>query len=117
MQIGRRVFDDGCNMTDRTLVRIGDDVVLNAGSVLQCHSQEDGTFKSDFISVGTGACLDVGAFVHYGAVVGDAARIGCDAFLMKGEDVPAGAVWEGNPAAAPRSRPAPAPLLNGETAR
>ena len=117
VQIGRRVFDDGCNMTDRTLVRIGDDVVLNAGSVLQCHSQEDGTFKSDFISVGTGACLDVGAFVHYGAVVGDAARIGCDAFLMKGEDVPAGAVWEGNPAAAPRSRPAPAPLLNGETAR
>ncbi|ALE83836.1 hypothetical protein XF36_12315 [Pseudonocardia sp. HH130629-09] len=121
VRIGRRVFDDGCGMTDRTLVRIGDDAVLNAGSVLQCHSQEDGTFKSDFITVGAGACLDVGAFVHYGAVVGDAARIGCDAFLMKGEDVPAGAVWEGNPAAAPRPRPAPTPtptpLLNGESAR
>ena len=103
VRIGRRVFDDGCAMTDRTLVRIGDDVVLNAGSVLQCHSQEDGTFKSDFITVGTGACLDVGAFVHYGAVVGDAARIGCDSFLMKGEDVPAGA----GRATRPAPRPAP----------
>ncbi|MEJ8277543.1 Pls/PosA family non-ribosomal peptide synthetase [Pseudonocardia spirodelae] len=118
VDIGRRVFDDGCGMTDRTLVRIGDDVVLNAGSTLQCHSQEDGTFKSGHITVGSGACLDVGAFVHYGAVLGDAARVGCDAFLMKGEEVPAGAFWEGNPArAAERPAPVPTPLLNGETAR
>ena len=99
-------------MTDRTLVTIGDDAVLNAGSVIQCHSQEDGTFKSAGITVGAGACLDVGAFVHYGAVVGDGARIGCDAFLMKGEEVPAGAVWEGNPARATHHVRA-----NGATAR
>ncbi|MBC3192718.1 peptide synthetase [Pseudonocardia sp. C8] len=105
VRIGRRVFDDGAAMTDRTLVTVGDDVVLNAGTTIQCHSQEDGTFKSAGITVSSGACLDVAAFVHYGSVVGEDARIGCDAFLMKGEEVPDGAFWEGNPAG-PVRRPA-----------
>ena len=32
VRIGRRVFDDGCDLPDRTLVTIGDDCVLNVGS-------------------------------------------------------------------------------------
>ena len=98
VRIGRRVFDDGCGMTERTLVTIGDDAVLNAGSTIQCHSQEDGTFKSDHAILGSGVCLEVGAFVHYGVRIDDAARIGCDAFLMKGAEAPAGSFWAGNPA-------------------
>ena len=47
VRIGRRVFDDGCYLTERTMAVIGDDCVLNAGSKIQCHSQEDSTFKSD----------------------------------------------------------------------
>lgn len=109
VRVGRRVFDDGCAMTERTLVTIGDDAVLNAGSVIQCHSQEDGAFKSAGITVASGACLDVGSFVHYGALVGERARIGCDAFLMKGEEVPPGAFWEGNPARAARHPAPPVP--------
>ena len=31
VRIGRRVFDDGCSITERTLVTIGDDCTLNAG--------------------------------------------------------------------------------------
>lgn len=112
VRIGRRVFDDGCGMTDRTLVTVGDDVVLNAGSTIQCHSQEDGTFKSDHATLGSGVCLEVGAFVHYGVRIGDGARIGCDAFLMKGEEVPAGAFWAGNPARE-AERPAAPPTAAG----
>jgi hypothetical protein len=47
MRIGRRVFDDGCGIAERTLVSIGDYCTLNAGSVIQCHSMEDGIFKAD----------------------------------------------------------------------
>ena len=54
VRIGRRVFDDGCSMPDRTLVALGDDCVLNAGSTIQCHSQEDGTYKSDRTALGAG---------------------------------------------------------------
>ena len=32
VRIGKRVFDDGCYITERTLTTIGDDVMLNAGT-------------------------------------------------------------------------------------
>lgn len=102
VRIGVRVFDDGCFLTERPMVRIGDDCTLNAGSVLQCHSQEDGTFKSDRIALGDRCTLGVGAFVHYGVTVGDGAVLAPDCFLMKGETVPEHTRWAGNPA-----RPAP----------
>ena len=41
-------------LTERTLTTIGDDCTLNAGSIVQCHSQEDGAFKSDRIAIGAG---------------------------------------------------------------
>ena len=69
---------------------IGDDCTLNAGSVVQCHSQEDGAFKSDRIAIGSGCTLGVGAFVHYGVTIGDGASSARDSFLMKGEDAARG---------------------------
>ncbi|MFF3615184.1 Pls/PosA family non-ribosomal peptide synthetase [Streptomyces sp. NPDC002580] len=98
VRIGRRVFDDGCYLTERTMVTIGDDATLNAGSVVQCHSQEDGAFKSDRSTVGSRCTLGVGAFVHYGVTMGDGAVLAPDSFLMKGETVPRNASWGGNPA-------------------
>ncbi|MFF8782248.1 Pls/PosA family non-ribosomal peptide synthetase [Streptomyces sp. NPDC015140] len=98
VRVGARVFDDGCSLTERQMVTIGDDCTLNAGSVVQCHSQEDGTFKSDRSAIGSGCTLGVGAFVHYGVTVGDGAELAADVFLMKGETVPAHAHWTGNPA-------------------
>ena len=77
---------------------LGDDCTLNAGSVIQCHSQEDGAFKSDRSALGAGVTVGVGALVHYGVSVGDAVAIESDSFVMKGEEVPAGAHWGGNPA-------------------
>ncbi len=55
VRLGRRVFDDGCGLTERTLASIGDDATLNVGSSVQCHSQEDGTFKSDRSTIGPAA--------------------------------------------------------------
>jgi len=98
VKVGRRVFDDGCFLPERTLVTIGDDCVLNAGSEIQCHSQEDGTFKSDRIVLGAGCTIGVGALVHYGVTMGDRSVLAPDSFLMKGEEVPPGARWGGNPA-------------------
>jgi non-ribosomal peptide synthetase-like protein len=98
VRIGRRVFDDGVYMTERTFTTIGDNCTLNAGSVIQCHSQEDGGFKSDHTAIGAGCTLGVGAFVHYGVAMGDNAVLAADSFLMKGEEMPPHALWGGNPA-------------------
>ena len=77
VRLGKRVFDDGCFIPERTLATIGDDCTLNAHSVIQCHSQEDGSI--------------------IGAVLAP------DSFLMKGEEIPQHARWGGNPAREVRS--------------
>ena len=114
VRVGRRVLDDGCSIVERTLVRIGRECTLNAGSILQSHSLEDGTFKSDHIVIGDRCTIGTGAFVHYGITMSDDAVLDADSFLMKGEHVPAGSRWYGNPAAdaratraAPAARPGP----------
>jgi non-ribosomal peptide synthetase-like protein len=98
VRIGRRVFDDGSWAVERSLTTIGDDCTLNAWSEIQCHSQEDGAFKSDRTILGAGCTIGVGALVHYGVTMGDGAVLEVDSFLMKGEEVPSGARWGGNPA-------------------
>ena len=98
VRIGRRVFDDGCAFTERSFVTIGDRCTLNAGSIVQCHSQEDGAFKSARSAIGAGCTLGVGAFVHYGVTVEAGAQFEPDSFLMKGSEVPARTRWGGNPA-------------------
>src|SRR2546427_3730388 len=98
VRVGRRVFDDGVHISEPALTTIGDDCVLNTWSKILCHSQEDGTFKSDRSTIGAGCTIGVGAFVHYGVTMGDGSLLAADSFLMKGEDVPARARWGGNPA-------------------
>jgi non-ribosomal peptide synthetase-like protein len=116
VRVGRRVFDDGCSIPEKSLVTIGSDTVLGAGSALWGHSLEDGTFKSDRVVVGAGCTVGTAAFVLYGAAMGDGAVLEADAFLMKGEEMAPFARWQGNPAtevravaAAPAPAQAPAP--------
>ena len=100
VRIGKRVFDDGCAIVEKTLVTIGDHCTLSVRSIIQPHSQESGTFKSDRIEIGSGCTLGIASLVHYGATMGDGAVLAADSFLMKGEEVPAHARWAGNPASA-----------------
>jgi len=98
VRVGRRLFDDGCSIPERTLVTIGSHCTLNAGSVIQCHSMEDSVFKADYTVLEDGVTLGTGCLVHYGVTIGEGAQLRPDSFLMKGERVPAWARWGGNPA-------------------
>ncbi|WP_203742343.1 Pls/PosA family non-ribosomal peptide synthetase [Catellatospora bangladeshensis] len=118
VRMGKRVYDDGVYMSERTMMTIGDDCTLNARVVIQCHSQEDGMFRSEPTVIGSGATLGVRSFVHYGVTVGENAVLGAHSFLMKGEQIPDGEDWTGNPAravcepvpvSARRTRPVPTP--------
>jgi non-ribosomal peptide synthetase-like protein len=120
VRIGRRVFDDGAAIPEKSLVTIGDDVVLNAGSVIQNHSLEDGIFTSDYTVIGAGATVGTAAFVHLGVTMGPGSVLDADAFLMKGAEMAAHTSWVGNPAAESRScrviparRDSASPVLTG----
>ncbi|GAB3252793.1 Pls/PosA family non-ribosomal peptide synthetase [Arthrobacter pigmenti] len=96
VRMGKRVFDDGCVIPEKTLVSIGDDASLNLASVVQCHSMEDGVFKLDAIDIGRGVTLGVGSYLLYDVVMGDSSVLEADSFLMKGSQVPGGARYGGN---------------------
>ncbi len=98
VSIGRRVFDDGCQIVERTMVEIGSESTLNMGCTLQSHSLEEGVFKSDNISIGRGCTIGTGALVNYGVVMEDESSLDADSFLMKGSYLVRGARWRGNPA-------------------
>jgi non-ribosomal peptide synthetase-like protein len=98
VRFGKRVFDDGTFISEPTLTVIGDECVLNQQSIIQCDSQEDGTYKSGPATIGAGCTIGVGAFVHYGVTLGEGSVLAADSFLMKGETIPPGARWGGNPA-------------------
>lgn len=76
VRVGRRLFDDGCAIAERTLVTIGDHCTLNAGSVIQGHSMEDGIFESDCTVLEDGCTLGTGALVHYGVAMARAHSFG-----------------------------------------
>ena len=116
IKVGKRLYDAGCGIPEKTLVTIGDDCALNEGTVLQGHSLEDGTFKSGRIVLGDRCTVGVEAFVHYGVTMRDGATLEADAFLMKGEDMPENTAYVGNPAREVSSRQTelrPAPLGGG----
>jgi non-ribosomal peptide synthetase-like protein len=100
VHLGKRLFDDGSGLSEKNIVTIGDDVVLNAGSYIQCHSQEDYAFKSDAITIGSNCTIGVATMVHYGVTIGDGVVLSPDSFLMKGEEIPDHEQWGGNPAEA-----------------
>ena len=112
LRVGRKVFDDGCLLSERTLVEIGDYANLNHASFIQSHSLEEGVFKSDFVRIGADSSLGVGAFVHYGVVMHENTRLDADSFLMKGEITPPHSRWRGNPARLVSRRIAPPTISN-----
>ena len=97
-RVGKRLFDDGAQFTERSLVSLGDYVTLNAGATLQSHTLEEGAFKSGMITLGDDVTIGTNGYINYDAAIGDGARLEADSFLMKGEEVPAGSIWGGNPA-------------------
>jgi non-ribosomal peptide synthetase-like protein len=98
VRMGRRVFDDGCAIIERSLTSVGSDTTLNMACLLQGHSLEDGAFKSDHIAIGQGCTVGTGAFVHYAVTMEDGALLEADSFAMKGSVIRRGARWLGNPA-------------------
>jgi non-ribosomal peptide synthetase-like protein len=98
VKVGKMLFDDGASFSEKSLVQLGDHVTLSEGAILQGHTMEDAAFKSDRIVLGNDVSVGSMAFMNYGVVMGDGSILEPDSFLMKGEQVPGGSVWGGNPA-------------------
>ncbi len=87
-EVGRRVFDDGCSVSERTLIVVGDEANLNENALLQGHSLEEGVFKSDYVRIGAGASVGARCLVHYGVTVGEGAHLDPELVPDEGRDRP-----------------------------
>ena len=96
-KIGKRVFLDSTDMTEFDLVTIGDEAELNQDCGGQTHLFEDRIMKMGALLVQPRATIGGRTILLYSSEVGAGATVGPQSLLMKGETLPPGTRWQGNP--------------------
>ncbi|MFT4059050.1 MAG: amino acid adenylation domain-containing protein [Legionella sp.] len=95
---GKRVFTDSAEFSEFDLITIGDDVCINAETIIQTHLYEDRIFKVSNVIINSGCNVGVGSIVLYNTVMEENSALGSLSLLMKGECLPENTQWAGIPA-------------------
>ncbi|WP_392538753.1 Pls/PosA family non-ribosomal peptide synthetase [Legionella sp. 227] len=95
---GKRVFTDSAEFSEFDLITIGNDVCINAETIIQTHLYEDRIFKVSNVTIGSGCNIGVGSIVLYNTLMEDNSCLGSLSLLMKGERLPENTHWAGIPA-------------------
>ncbi|GAA2259805.1 non-ribosomal peptide synthetase [Streptomyces amakusaensis] len=106
-RIGRGVWCETYWLPEADLATVGEGASIGRGCVVQTHLFHDRIMRMDNVRIGSGATLGPHGIALPGAVIGDRAVVGPASLVMRGERVPAGTRWLGNPIAAwkpPRAR-------------
>ena len=98
-KIGHGVWCETYWLPEADLVRLGDGVTVNRGCVLQTHLFHDRIMSMDTVTLGDGATLGPNGVILPAAVIADGATVGPGSLVLRGETVPAGSRWTGNPIA------------------
>ncbi len=105
-RIGRGVWCDTYWLPETDLVTLGDGASVNRGCVLQTHLFHDRVMRLDAVHLAAGASLGPHGITLPGTTIGAHAALGPASLVMRGESVPAGTRWAGNPIAGQRPGPA-----------
>ena len=95
--IGRGVWCDSYWLPEADLVRLGDGSTVNRGCVVQTHLFHDRIMSMDVVSLDAGATLGPHSVILPAARIGAHATVGPASLVMRGEEVPVGSRWSGNP--------------------
>ena len=98
-KIGRGVWLETYWLPEADLVELGDGAAVNRGCVLQTHLFHDRVMSMHGVTFGPGATLGPHSIVLPAAAVGADATVGPVSLVMRGETVPPGTRWAGNPIA------------------
>ena len=98
-KIGHGVWLESYWLPEADLVRLGDGVTVNRGCVLQTHLFHDRILRMDAVVLEDGASMGPHGVVLPAASLGAGASVGPMSLVMRGEFVPAGSRWIGNPIA------------------
>jgi non-ribosomal peptide synthetase-like protein len=96
-RIGRGVWCDSYWLPEPDLVTLGDGSTVNRGCVVQTHLFHDRIMSMDRVELEAGATLGPHSVILPAASIGAHATVGPASLVMRGESVPVGSRWSGNP--------------------
>lgn len=96
-KIGRGVWCETYWLPEMDLIELRDGVSVNRGCVVQTHLFHDRVLSLDQVRMHRGATLGPNGVILPAAVIGRHATIGPGSLVMRGESVPDGTRWLGNP--------------------
>jgi non-ribosomal peptide synthetase-like protein len=96
-RVGRGVWCESYWLPEPDLVTLGDASTVNRGCVVQTHLFHDRIMSMDVVELEAGATLGPHSVVLPAATLGAHATVGPASLVMRGETVPVGTRWSGNP--------------------
>nr|WP_203582133.1 Pls/PosA family non-ribosomal peptide synthetase [Microbacterium hibisci] len=96
-RVGRGVWCDSYWLPEPDLVTLGDASTVNRGCVVQTHLFHDRIMSMDTVELEPGATLGPHSVILPAASIGAHATVGPASLVMRGESVPVGSRWSGNP--------------------
>ncbi len=98
MKVGRRSLINTTYITEFDLVRLGNDVVIDAEVSLQTHLFEDRVMKMNEIDIADRVDIGTRSVVLYSTRIEDDVHLAQLSLVMKGESLPPTTSWVGIPA-------------------
>jgi non-ribosomal peptide synthetase-like protein len=98
-KIGRGVWCETYWLPEADLVTVGDGAVVNRGCVVQTHLFHDRVMQLDTVEIAAGGTLGPHSVILPAASIKANATVGPASLIMRGESVPEGSRWAGNPLA------------------
>lgn len=98
-RIGRGVWCETYWLPEADLVELGDGATVNVGCVVQTHLFHDRVMSLDTVTLRDGATLGPHGVVLPAAVIGTGTTVGPAALVLRGDELPDGTRWMGNPVA------------------
>jgi non-ribosomal peptide synthetase-like protein len=96
-RIGRGVWCESYWLPEADLVTLADAVTVNRGCVVQTHLFHDRIMRMDRVDLADGSTLGPHCVILPAASLGRSVVVGPASLVMRGEAVPAGTRWIGNP--------------------
>jgi len=104
-KVGSGVWCESYWLPEADLVTIGDGATVNRGCVVQTHLFHDRVMQLDTVELHRGATLGPHTVILPAASIDRNATVGPASLVMRGERVPAGSLWAGNPISPWQSAP------------
>ena len=97
VRVGRGAWIESYWFPETDLCVVGRGATVGPGTVVQTHLFQDRVMSLDSVSILDSATLAAHSVSLPGSVIGAGATVGPGSLVMRGDEVPAMTVWQGNP--------------------